>query len=133
MGMAVKDKVVKTVEDRLSALDTEVTDEEKTFEEQIAPKRAERDELRALLDRVKGTSKTRKSGRRRGGGRQAEFVKIVANHPGISVSEAAREMDVAPNYLYRVAADAIEAGKVRKDGREFHAITSDEDGDAQAG
>jgi len=121
MSAAVKDKVTKQVEDRLATLNEGIEVEERTFRERIADKVAERDELAALLKRVKGPE-SRKPGSRKSGNRQTEFVKIVKANPGISASDAAKQMGINPNYVYRVARDASEAGLVRKNGREFHAV-----------
>ena len=48
-------------------------------------------------------------------------MKLVAANPGISASEIAKRMSIKPNYLYRVLADLEKQGKVRKDGRAYHA------------
>ena len=85
MSAAVKDKVTKQVEDRLATLNEGIEVEERTFRERIADKVAERDELAALLKRVKGPE-SRKPGSRKSGNRQTEFVKIVKANPGISAT-----------------------------------------------
>jgi DNA invertase Pin-like site-specific DNA recombinase len=59
--------------------------------------------------------------RRRGGTRADQAVKLVAANPGISASEIAKQMKIKPNYLYRVLAELEKEGKVRKDGRSYHA------------
>jgi DNA-binding IscR family transcriptional regulator len=48
-------------------------------------------------------------------------VKLVAANPGISASEVAKKMKIKPNYLYRVLGELEKEGKVRKDGRAYHA------------
>ena len=49
-------------------------------------------------------------------------MKLVAANPGISASEIAEQMKIKPNYLYRVLAELEKEGKVRKDGRAYHAV-----------
>jgi hypothetical protein len=67
---------------------------------------------------------TRRSGRRRGrrrGTRADEAVKLVKQNPGISAGEVAKRMGIAPNYVYRVMGELEKGGRVRKDGRSYHA------------
>ncbi|MCD6016582.1 MAG: hypothetical protein K0R88_2666 [Solirubrobacterales bacterium] len=71
--------------------------------------------------RPAGTTTRRRRRRRRGGTRSDQAVKLVAANPGISASEIAKRMSIKPNYLYRVLADLEKQGKVRKDGRAYHA------------
>lgn len=56
------------------------------------------------------------------GSRSNEFVSVVGSNPGITVADAAKEMNVNPNYLYRLAADLLKSGKVRKDGSSYHPV-----------
>ncbi len=58
--------------------------------------------------------------RRRGGTRADHAVKLIGERPGISASEIAKELRIKPNYMYRVLADLIKEGRVRKDGRSYH-------------
>jgi predicted Rossmann fold nucleotide-binding protein DprA/Smf involved in DNA uptake len=67
------------------------------------------------------TSGTRRRRRRRGGTRADQALQLVAASPGISASEIAQQMKIKPNYLYRVLAELEKEGKVRKDGRAYHA------------
>lgn len=71
--------------------------------------------------RPAGTTTRPRRRRRRGGTRSDQAVKLVAANPGISASEIAKRMSIKPNYLYRVLADLEKQGKVRKDGRAYHA------------
>ena len=70
------------------------------------------------------TSRKRKSsasgrrGRPRGTGkRQAETLALVAERPGITISEIAAETGVQQSYLYRVLPGLQKEGLVRKEGR----------------
>lgn len=64
----------------------------------------------------------RRRRRRRSATRADQAVKLVAGNPGISASEIAKQMKIKPNYLYRVLAELEKEGKVRKDGRAYHAV-----------
>lgn len=50
------------------------------------------------------------------GSRKAEFLKLVHEQPGISVSEAAAAMSIQPNYLYRIREQAQAEGEIRVEG-----------------
>jgi hypothetical protein len=97
--------------------------------EEIEPLIAEADQLRAMLAAAEGKESSsvspspqprRRRRRSNGGNRREQFVKLVKDNPGISVSEAAQRMGIEPNYLYRVAADAAKSGEVEKKDREYH-------------
>jgi DNA invertase Pin-like site-specific DNA recombinase len=62
----------------------------------------------------------RRRRRRRGGTRSDQAVKLIADNPGISASEIAKQMKIKPNYLYRVLSELEKEGRVRKDGRAYH-------------
>ena len=49
--------------------------------------------------------------------RADEFLALVREQPGISTSDAAQRMSVAPAYLYRVSAKLEEEGKIASDGQ----------------
>jgi hypothetical protein len=96
-----------------------------------------RDELRSELSQIekaisglggrkRGPGRPRGSGgtrrrRRRGGTRADQAVKLIAENPGIGVSELGKKMNLkAPNYLYRVLPDLEKEGRVKKQGRGYH-------------
>jgi transposase-like protein len=58
--------------------------------------------------------------RRRSGTRADQAVALVAQNPGISASEIAKQLKIKPNYLYRVLGELEKEGKVSKKGREYH-------------
>src|SRR3954449_1051044 len=59
--------------------------------------------------------------RRRGGTRADQAVKIIADNPGITASDIAKQMRIKPNYLYRVLGDLQKEGRVKKSGRKYTA------------
>jgi hypothetical protein len=64
----------------------------------------------------------RRTGTRRArrGGRRDQAVKLISEHPGISVGELAKKMRLkAPNYLYRVLPDLVREGAIAKEGRGY--------------
>jgi len=64
----------------------------------------------------------RRAGRRKGSGtRAAEALSLVQGQPGITIPELAAKMGINQNYLYRVLPGLQKEGKIRKDGRGWHA------------
>jgi DNA invertase Pin-like site-specific DNA recombinase len=61
----------------------------------------------------------RRRGRRKGGTRADQAVKLVQGSPGISASEIAKSMKIKPNYLYRVLGDLEKEKRVAKKGRQY--------------
>jgi DNA invertase Pin-like site-specific DNA recombinase len=61
----------------------------------------------------------RRRGRRKGGTRADQAVKLVQGSPGITASEIAKSMKIKPNYLYRVLGDLEKEGRVKKKGRQY--------------
>ena len=60
--------------------------------------------------------------RQRRGTRADQAVRIIRQNPGISVSELGRKMKLNhPNYLYRVLPDLQKDGRIKRDGRGYHA------------
>ena len=60
-------------------------------------------------------------GRPRGSGTRAtQALKLVGEHPGITIPELAEAMGIKQNYLYRVMPSLSEEGKVVKSGRGWH-------------
>lgn len=100
----------------------------KELRAQIDPLVQERDELEAILNPTSVASEapapapvaapkaTRRPGKRnrKGGTREQHFVSLVKEQPGITVTEAAKAMKIKPNYLYRVAAEALKSGEVKQ-------------------
>lgn len=65
-----------------------------------------------------GTSKpTRRGG---GGGRAQLTAKLITEQPGITASELAKAMSIAPNYLYRVLPRLEREGHITKQGKGYH-------------
>jgi ribosomal protein S25 len=64
----------------------------------------------------------RRAGRRKGSGtRAAQALSFVQGQPGITIPELATKMGIKQNYLYRVLPGLEQEGKVRKQGRGWHA------------
>jgi hypothetical protein len=63
----------------------------------------------------------RRAGRPKGSGtRSAEALRIVREHPGVTIPELADRMGIKQNYLYRVLPELVQEGKVAKQGRGWH-------------
>jgi hypothetical protein len=70
-----------------------------------------------------GTPRARaaKSPRPGGGGGRAQLTaKLIADQPGITASELAKAMSIAPNYLYRVLPRLEREGHITKEGKGYH-------------
>jgi hypothetical protein len=71
--------------------------------------------------RRRSTNGRRRRGRR-GGTRAEQALKVVRENPGITVSAAARKMNIKqPNYLYRVMNQLEADGAVSKTGKGYTA------------
>jgi DNA-binding XRE family transcriptional regulator len=62
----------------------------------------------------------------RAGSRAEQAVAKIIEQPGITASELAKAMDIAPNYLYRVLPLLQKQAKVAKRGRGYHPATEPE-------
>jgi hypothetical protein len=72
--------------------------------------------------RPPGRKKAGRPGRLKGSGkRAAQALSLVREQPGITIPELATRMGIKQNYLYRVLPGLEQAGKVRKEGRGWHA------------
>jgi hypothetical protein len=84
-----------------------------------APARAKRTRTR----RAAGAA-ARRPGRRRGSGtRAAQALSLVQGNPGIAIPELADKMGIKQNYLYRVLPGLEQDGKVKREGRGWHATS----------
>jgi DNA invertase Pin-like site-specific DNA recombinase len=114
-----------------------VTEAAELLRERIRELDAERAKLeRALATLTDGSTGRRRPGRprgaaaptrrrrRRGGTRAEQAVRLIADNPGISASEIARQLGIKPNYMYRVLNELQAEGKVRKEGRAYHPVES---------
>ena len=72
----------------------------------------------------RGSTSSKRRRRRRGGTRAEQALKQVADNPGIRASEIASNMNIKPNYVYRVMSELQEDGRVSKQGRGYHASVS---------
>src|SRR5436190_21084618 len=72
--------------------------------------------------RPRGATTTGRRRRRRGGTRADQAVKIIADNPGITASEIAKQMRIKPNYLYRVLGDLEKDRRLKKSGRTYSVV-----------
>lgn len=102
---------------------------EKNAQARLAELEQEAEELRKSLRTVAGESESKPRQRKRSNGngsrpgrkgkRAEEFVAIVRDEPGITVTDAAKKMGIKPNYLYRLAKQVADRGQVVKDGNGY--------------
>jgi len=89
-----------------------------------APAKAKAPKAKATR-KPSGRPAKRRAGRRKGSGtRAAEALSFIQGQPGITIPELAAKMGINQNYLYRVLPGLEKEGKVRKDGRGWHATAS---------
>jgi DNA invertase Pin-like site-specific DNA recombinase len=118
------DEAANLIRERIKELDSERTQLERALASLTGGREGRRGPGRprgSSASSGAGQGSGRRRRRRRGGTRADQAVKLVAANPGISASEIAKQMKIKPNYLYRVLAELEKEGKVRKDGRSYHA------------
>jgi len=72
------------------------------------------------------TSAAKRRGRPRGtGGRAQEALKLVHEHPGITIAEMAERMKIKANYLYRVLPHLEREEKIKKQDKGYHPVGAD--------
>jgi ribosomal protein S25 len=79
---------------------------------------------KARSERKPARRRPRASTGRRGSGRADEALKLVAATPGVTVAELAKKMKIGPTYLYRLLPALEREGKVKKDGKGYHATAA---------
>jgi hypothetical protein len=62
----------------------------------------------------------RPRGRRSGNTRANQALDIVRENPGVTIPDIAKQMDIEPNYLYRVMPRLVSDGQVRREGQGWH-------------
>jgi hypothetical protein len=88
-----------------------------------APAAATRRRPRAAAKPAGGSRAAAKRPRRSGGGGRAQLTaKLIAEQPGITASELAKAMSIAPNYLYRVLPRLEREGHIEKQGKGYHPV-----------
>lgn len=109
---------------------------------ELEPLIEEHAQVRAALDALKGSGiraervagtaakrgraavpsgAARRRGRPRGSGSRAqEALKLVHEHPGITIAELAKRMKIKANYLYRVLPQLEKDGKLHKRDKGYH-------------
>lgn len=131
-GSNVLDKARALIEERLKELDEERTRLERALADLKGTRRGPgRPRGAANSGGKSGSGDSRRGGpspkrrrRRRGGTRAEQALKQVADNPGIRASEIASNMNIKPNYVYRVMSELQEDGRVSKKGRGYHATGS---------
>jgi predicted Rossmann fold nucleotide-binding protein DprA/Smf involved in DNA uptake len=72
--------------------------------------------------RPRGSGGGRRRGRPRGGNtRGTQALELVRARPGITIRELAEAMAIQPNYLYRILPQLEQEGKVKREGKGWHA------------
>ncbi len=85
------------------------------------PRRSRTAAKPAAGSRDASAKRPRRSG---GGGRAQLTAKLISDQPGITASELAKAMSIAPNYLYRVLPRLEREGHIAKQGKGYHPTAS---------
>lgn len=120
----VLDQARSLIEDRLKELDNERARLERTLNDITGGRVGRRRPGRPKGSTSKRASGRKTTGRKRGRRRSTradQAVKIVKDNPGITASEVAKRLKIAPNYVYRVMGDLQKQGKVKKKGKGYAA------------
>jgi hypothetical protein len=91
--------------------------------------KAERRRPRAAAKPATGAKRPRRGG---GGGRAQLTAKLISEQPGITASELAKAMSIAPNYLYRVLPRLEREGHITKQGKGYHPTAAASDSETAA-
>lgn len=97
---------------------------------ELRPMVEEARELERVLDAMGGTKTKKRSTtasapvrtRAGRGDRPQQFLKLVEETPGITAAQAAKKMDAASSYIYRLAGELAKDGKVRKIDSGYHPV-----------
>jgi len=116
-GSDTIDHVRKLLQDRLRELDAERAQVEKALSDLGGGRRGP-GRPRGSRNRAAATGGRRRR-RRRGGTRRDQAVKMVTAEPGITAGAIAKQMKIAPNYMYRVMSELEKEGLVQKKGRGY--------------
>lgn len=85
------------------------------------------DTLGSRTSKKRSTTATAPARARAGRGqRPEEFLALVAEKPGITIAEAAKEIGASPNYLHRLGRDLVADGKLVKQGTGYHSVAQSE-------
>ena len=115
------DQAANILKDRISELEGELGKLQRALSSLTDGREGRRGPGRPRGSARAGSGTTRKRRRRRGGTRADQAVKLIEANPGISASEIAKQMNIKPNYLYRVLGDLQKEGRVKKSGLSYTA------------
>ena len=88
----------------------------------VKAKAASKTKAKAKSSNAKAKAKSSNGRRGRKPGRAPQFISLVEKNPGVTISEAAKQMKIKPNYLYRVSADLLSDGRITKDGHGYKVV-----------
>jgi sugar-specific transcriptional regulator TrmB len=114
----VVDQAASLLKDRISELEGELSKLQRALSSLTDGRQGKRGPGRP---RGSSAGTTRGKRRRRGGTRAEQALKLISENPGITASEVAKQMNIKPNYLYRVLGDLQKEGRVKKSGRKYTA------------
>jgi len=117
MSSKTVDQAADLIRERLKELESEASDLKRALSSLTGGREGRRGPGRP---RGSGSNGRKRSGRRNT--RSDQAVKLIAENPGISASDIAKQLHIKPNYMYRVLGDLQKEGRVKKDGRSYSAV-----------
>jgi len=72
--------------------------------------------------RSSGRRPGRPRGRRGGNTRSNQALSLVRERPGVTIPQIAQELQIEPNYLYRVMPKLVADGQIKRDGQGWHPV-----------
>ena len=115
------EQAASLLKDRIGELEAELSKLQRALADLTDGRQGRRRPGRPRSAAASAPAPTRRRRRRRGGTRADQAVKIIADNPGITASDVAKQMNIKPNYLYRVLGDLQKDGRVKKSGRSYSA------------
>ena len=107
-----------SIRDQLAKLETHIQQRM----EELEPLAREYHELEQIARRLGlvGAGTSRSNGRAPAGHRHEQMLSLIRDQPGITVREAATELDVDPTSLYRIVRRLVDDGDIEKRGLQLH-------------
>jgi hypothetical protein len=122
------DSTVKDIDSRLSELRSEVSKLEAARSALVGGRRGPGRPPGATTStsrRRNGRRAGRPRGRRGGNTRANQALALVQEKPGITIPQIASQLDIEPNYLYRVMPKLVADGQIKRDGQGWHPVATE--------
>ncbi len=120
---AIKDAVAKASREARDSVRAEYKERRAQVKKEVKEAEKAVKDAKVRIEKALGSeTQTKKKTRAARGTRATALHKYFKQHPGSTVSEAAKSQGVSPNGLYPVARKLTEEGKLKKDGSKYTAV-----------